>query len=155
MLAISYAGLSDQGLMRHENQDRWYADPEQGLYLIADGMGGHSAGAVAAQIVADVLPALIRERLPDAEQGSSGDLTGRVRDVIAELSERLREQSAGRRGLHGLGATPVLANIRRDRAYIAHLGDSRAYMVRTGRLAPLTQDHSIVALLLETGDLAP
>lgn len=155
MSKLSYAGLSDRGRVRAQNEDRWAADPDQGLYIVSDGMGGEMAGALAAKIVVETLPPLLRQRLGNLTNLAASEAEERLQAALAQLSDRLREQSQGQPGLEGMGATVVLALIREEQALIAHMGDSRAYLWRRGRLSQLTRDHSIIQLLLDAGEIRP
>lgn len=152
---FQWASVSDIGRVRQENQDACYADAESGLFLTCDGMGGHQAGAIAAKIVTEILPEMIRRRL-----GRLGAARGRairywLRSDILDLSKRLRAESAARTELTGMGATLVMALLRNSRAHIAHMGDSRAYLFRNDELTQLTDDHSVVGLLLGSGEITP
>jgi protein phosphatase len=155
MDTISYAGLSDVGRLRTANEDRWFADPRQGLYLVADGIGGSAAGGLASQIVAEVLPPLLRNRFHSAKNGTCPNVAEQVSAALVELSERLREESCSALGLKGMGSTVVLALLRGRQAVVAHLGDSRAYLLHAGRLQQLTKDHTVAQLLVDHGKLAP
>ena len=155
MATISYAGLSDVGRVRAENEDHWFADPEQGLYLVADGIGGAAAGGLASQIVAEVLPRLLHNRLNGTEDMAGPDIANRVSAALVELSERLRQESRSALGLKGMGSTVVLALVRDRQTVVAHMGDSRAYLLKAGRLEQLTKDHTIVQLLVNRGEIAP
>lgn len=200
MNAISHAGLSDVGRMRTANEDRWFADPDLGLYLVADGIGGSANGGLAAQIVAEVLPRLLRRKLealsrpahpptqaPRASEGqkpipprsraglvstelspqpqtrtqsapenpAASEASMQVSAVLVELSEQLRKESQATPGLKGIGSTVVLALVRNGQGIVAHLGDSRAYLLRSGRLEQLTTDHTIAQLLVDRGELTP
>ena len=153
MNCASYAGVSDTGRVRHENQDRWFADPQAGLYLVADGMGGcGAAGGVAARVVVEVLPRLLRPRLERLD--NLRDACESVVYAIAELSDRLHREAGKEYGPSGAGATVVLAVVRGRQALIAHLGDSRAYRFHNGEVEQLTRDHSLVQALIESGDIA-
>jgi serine/threonine protein phosphatase PrpC len=151
MLTIRAAGCTDRGRVRSENQDRWLADAARGLYLVTDGMGGAFAGALAAQLVVTSLPVLLEAALP-----AEADLTAAsdgVRAALVTLSEQMRQASVKQFGRAGMGATVVMALIRQDQALIAHLGDSRAYLLRSGQFTCLTRDHSLAQLLLEAGEI--
>src|SRR3954452_7306300 len=103
MATITHAGLTDRGRVRLQNEDRWYADPEQGLYLVSDGMGGAFAGALAARIVVEAVPPLLKIRMSGVAPLTGSDAAGRVRTALAELSDRVRAESKGRPGLDGMG----------------------------------------------------
>jgi len=152
-LLIEHAGLTDRGLVREENEDNWSAVLDQGLFIVSDGMGGHFGGAVASKIVVEALPELLRKRMAGIEDLAGSKAAKRVEGVLAELSVQVREQTRGEPGLEGMGATVVLAMVRGYQALIAHMGDSRAYLLRAGRLRQLTKDHSIVQLLVDAGEI--
>jgi protein phosphatase len=153
MSATTYAALSDRGRVRENNEDRWFADPERGIYIVADGMGGAAAGEVAAEAVAKVLPRFLAQRLPP-NAPLDDEARQRIAEGVADMSDHLREESRRRPGFSGMGATVVLAVIREDRAIVAHMGDSRAYLFRRGELTQLTKDHSIVQLLVDGGEIS-
>src|SRR5215472_5908828 len=153
MFTITAAGCTDRGRVRSENQDRYLADPAQGLYLVTDGMGGAFAGTLAAQVVVTCLPARLAAALPAETDLTSQAVNAAVRAALVSLSEQVRQVSREQFGRAGMGATVVVAVIRKAQALIAHLGDSRAYLLHAGQLSCLTRDHSLVQLLLETGDI--
>jgi protein phosphatase len=125
------------------------------LYIVADGMGGALAGALAAQVVAEALAALLRRRMVGVSDLTAPDAGERLLAAVAELSAQVRKESRGQPGLDGMGATVVVALVRAGQALIAHLGDSRAYRWRPGSLEPLTRDHSLLQLLLDCGEITP
>jgi protein phosphatase len=152
---LSYCGLSVRGRVRLQNEDNWFADAKQGLFLVSDGMGGEVAGALASRIVVEVLPRLLHERLGEIKNLSVPEAQPQTLAALAALSAELRNKTQGQPGLEGMGATVVLALIRDGQVLIAHLGDSRAYLFRNERLVQLTKDHSVVQLLLDAGEIKP
>jgi serine/threonine protein phosphatase PrpC len=130
-------------------------DIQQGLYIVADGMGGERAGEWASQVVINVLPALLATRVKDFTDWRSPAAAESLRLSLADLSNRLREEACGRSGFDGMGSTVVVLVVRDQYAWIGHLGDSRAYLARGGRLQQLTKDHTIVQLLLDCGEITP
>ncbi len=152
---ITHAAVSDPGRVREKNEDRWFADPRQGLYVVCDGMGGQAAGAVAAEIVVQTLPALLSQQLNNVSDLGSPAARERLLAALAELSKRVRAGSVHQAGLEGMGSTVVLALIENDQALVAHMGDSRAYLLRAGTMEQLTHDHSLLQLLLDCGEVAP
>jgi protein phosphatase len=128
---ILHACLSDPGRTHPDNEDRWLADPEQGLYLVADGMADERP----AQLAVDRLPGLLRSHL----RGVAGVDGPRAEEAVQAA---LAEASVEARDLHTTGSTVVLALVRGRRALLAHLGDSRIYLLRQGRLRQMTHDHS-------------
>ena len=147
------AALSDVGKVRENNEDAYVALPERGLFIVSDGMGGHLGGEVASEIVVEVLPLILEERMSAAELSDFGDVASLVHDAIVDLSNQVQRQSADQPGLSGMGATVVVACALGDRAIIANLGDSRVYRYREPDLEQLTEDHSIVGILLRGGDI--
>lgn len=154
-LKIQHAGQTDRGLVRKDNEDNWTADAEFGLYIVSDGLGGHFAGALASQIVVEALPVLLRQRLRGIDDLADPRAKERVNEALCELSTKVHDETHGQPGLEGMGATVVLALARGSKALIAHMGDSRAYLLRDGQLRQLTKDHSIVQLLIDSGDITP
>ncbi|RLC21333.1 MAG: hypothetical protein DRH56_09625 [Deltaproteobacteria bacterium] len=154
-LRFVHAGLSDPGRVRKENQDGWTARVRDGLFIVSDGMGGAFRGGLASRIVVETLPALVAERLGNVRDLSGTAAREGLGTAISELSAHLRRETDGEPGLSGMGATVVAAVIRGRRALVGHLGDSRAYLLREGRLARLTEDHSLVRLLLSQGEITP
>jgi protein phosphatase len=144
---------NDKGNTRDENQDAWLADPDLGLFLVADGMGGHLGGATAARIVADVMQKVVRQYRYDSQRQEVKSLSDWLAEQITGLSNRLYQESSTRPGLAGMGATLVTLMFEDDRAYVAHLGDSRAYLFRHGELSQLTEDHSVVGILLRNKEI--
>jgi serine/threonine protein phosphatase PrpC len=153
MVAITHAGLTDPGRIRARNEDRWFAVPSLGLYGVTDGIAVPSAGELAAQIVATAVPPLLRQRLADCEHIDTPAASERVRSALADLSLRIREQADKQPGLDGMGATLALAVIRESQALIAHLGDSRVYLLRGHKLQRLTRDHTLAQVLVDCGEI--
>ncbi|CTQ33343.1 PP2C family protein-serine/threonine phosphatase [Jannaschia rubra] len=134
---------SDVGLVRKINEDASLAMPDSGLWVVADGMGGHSAGDVASTTVVRAL-------------GSTGlaagldDLTARVRDRLTQANSAIRDHAEVNQ-LGTIGATVVALLVAEDGARVIWSGDSRLYRLREGRLTRLTRDHTEVNQLLESG----
>lgn len=150
---IQFHGMTDVGVVRKQNEDAWVAYPDMGLFIVSDGMGGELAGALASKIVVEILPGLIKEKLKSFEKISSAASRKQMEKIITDLSRRVRTESANQPGLEGMGATVLLTLIRGNHAMIAHMGDSRAYLLNENKLKRLTIDHSIVQLLIENGEI--
>jgi protein phosphatase len=153
-LLVQHSGATHRGLVREKNEDQWIAVPELGLYVVSDGLGGEFAGALASKIVVEALPEMIRARTDVLRDLSSGKASRAIKEALVELSIQVFDQTHGQPGLEGMGATVVLALIRQTRVLIAHMGDSRAYLLRRGRLKLLTKDHSVVQLLVDAGEIS-
>src|SRR5262249_26866556 len=112
-----HAGLSDLGLTHADNEDRWLADPDFGLFLVSDGM----AEPVAPQMVVDRLPDLLRHGLQD-RAAVPAKVESQLQAALAQLNRQVRQESTWLTGLPGdLGATLVLVLLRADQAVVAHL----------------------------------
>lgn len=152
-LRILGAGVTDQGLVRQENQDAYYIDLKKGLFIVADGMGGHAAGAIASKRVIEKLPELVwhelgrysqKERpIADAEIGLA------LRKAAIKLNALVHAEGNEDLDKRGMGATVVLAAVFGKWVYLMHLGDSRAYLWRKGHFQQLTEDHTVGRMLLE------
>ncbi len=144
-LALRYAARSDVGLVREVNQDSGYAGPH--LLVLADGMGGNAGGDIASSVAIAHLAPL------DGESHRSEDLLDRLRTALGNAHEDLITYSEQRPELKGLGTT-VIALLRSGaRLGLAHIGDSRAYLLREGVLTQVTTDHSFVQHLIDSGAL--
>lgn len=137
------AARSHVGMRRQANEDRYALVPDLGLYLVADGMGGHAAGQVASQLAAEAAVRAI-----EALQGATVSLAERLRHAVACANREIFLAADSKAELAGMGTTFVATLFGEERLALAHVGDSRAYLLRQGRLRGLTDDHSIVAELL-------
>ncbi|MDH4220623.1 MAG: Stp1/IreP family PP2C-type Ser/Thr phosphatase [Nitrospirota bacterium] len=146
---------SDTGRVRKHNEDAYHVDVDGGLFLVSDGMGGAHAGTLASEVVVKILPQMIEERISKLKKPTSKDIKLSLCEAIIGLSQQIHSESRDQIGLKGMGATVVLALIKNRLAYIAHMGDSRAYIFRDNQLKQLTDDHSIVGILLRHGDITP
>ena len=153
--SLRAACLSDVGQARQSNEDRCLVDLTRNLFIVSDGMGGQQAGGTASEIVVTVLPPLLDSHMSRRRTLSYGVVERVLQDVMLELSQRLRSESIKHIGLQGMGATVALAWVRGERVHLAHMGDSRIYLVHQDQLSLQTEDHSIVALLLRHGEIAP
>ena len=148
-LVIRVGSRTDQGV-RPNNEDRFVADPQRNLFLVADGMGGQEAGELASGLAAEIIPQVVQDRLAQQE-----DPRDAVQHALAEANAAIvhagRNQPAGRR----MGTTAVVAVRQADKFYVAGLGDSRAYLIRNGRVDQLTVDHSVAMALELNGTLTP
>ncbi len=144
-VALRYAARSDVGLVRSNNQDSAYAGPH--LLVVADGMGGHAGGDVASSVaVAHLAPLDDEAHGPDDALDELGRALG---DAHAELLARAEENPE----LAGLGTTVTALLRAGNKLAMAHIGDSRAYLLRDGELTQVTSDHSFVQHLVNTGKI--
>jgi protein phosphatase len=148
------ACITDAGRVRGHNEDAGVADLKRGLFVVSDGIGGHQGGEVAARLVVEALPLMIEAQLAKTVRASGKLIRTVLRDSLLMLNRQTREYSAAQPGLAGMGATVVAVLLRAGFAHIAHVGDSRAYLLRNGELTALTDDHSVVGLLLRSGRIS-
>jgi PPM family protein phosphatase len=152
---LKVTALSDVGKVRSHNEDSFAVLPEQGLLIVSDGMGGHNAGGLASKIVVEALPQMIFKALQSLQEPSIEQLQDVVRDSAVDLSNEICKRTRREPDLAGMGATFVLAMFLEKKAIVAHMGDSRGYLFRSGELRLLTEDHSVVGLLLREGQITP
>lgn len=145
------ATRSDVGRVRDSNEDSVFTSPRSGTFVVADGMGGHAAGEVASAIASRTIGDRACETCNTVEDQAER-LVEAFREAGREISREVSEEPAHA----GMGTTATALRLRRDGSYvIAHIGDSRAYLVRDGRLKRVTRDHSWVQEQLERGLIAP
>jgi serine/threonine protein phosphatase PrpC len=145
---------SDAGKVRADNQDAVFADDARDLSIVADGMGAERGGDLAARIVTTLLPRMVRRRRGQEPAAGAG-LGEWLRDCIRNLSADVRRQGSEHAEVKGMGASMVLALIDGGTAWVAHLGDSRAYLCSKGRLSRLTRDHNVAEMLVQLGQITP
>lgn len=153
MMEIS--GITDKGKVRNTNEDMWFADENLGLLLVSDGMGGETGGSLAAEIVVKTIPEIIEQEGANLSNLNDPFAVDVVSKQIVALNRNVFQAAKSKPGLTGMGATLVMAIVRGDRAIVAHMGDSRAYLFRDNFLLALTKDHSVVRLLMESGEITP
>jgi len=152
--AILAAGLSDTGRVRDHNEDAYSIVEDLGLYILSDGMGGHEGGEVASKMVTEALPINMAPILPASSNFHEHQLLEALQQSICNLNRVIHRKASEVTELMGMGATVVACLVRRNIAAIAHLGDSRAYLMRNGAFEQLTEDHTIVDLLLKLGQIS-
>ena len=142
-IAFNYAARSDVGMVRTNNEDSAYAGPH--LLAMADGMGGHAGGDVASSTIVAALVDLDDQALSGAE--ATDALLSTIAAANADLGRQVKEDSR----LEGMGTTLIALLRARDKLVLAHIGDSRAFLVREGKVAQITKDHSFVQQLVDQG----
>ncbi len=163
MLRISSAVLSHPGLRREENEDACCARADLGLYMVADGMGGHAAGEIASRLAVDAVEAFIQDTR-DADVTRTWpfpydrDLSldgNRVKAALRVANRRLAAAMADNDALRGMATTAAVALLSgRQVPVVAHVGDSRVYLWRAGTLQQVTEDHSWVGEQVRAGTLS-
>jgi len=137
---IEFGHLSHVGLRRQLNEDTYYGDSELGLWLVADGMGGHACGEVASALARETIVREVRSGTP-------------LIQAIRIADEEIIRTTQRRNDSLPMGTTVVAARVQDNQFEVAWVGDSRAYMWRDGKLVQLSQDHSYVQELIAQGTL--
>ena len=165
-MKLESTGQSDVGRKRASNEDSFAIVPERGLFVVADGMGGHAAGEVASRLAVEsierhisasqpreepTLPAAQRSVPP--EEAALPRPARRVLNAIRLANQEIVRSVRDDQSRRGMGTTVVLAYVRGSRAYIGSVGDSRAYLARGSKLLQLTNDHTFVNEQVRAGTL--
>jgi protein phosphatase len=148
-MLLRAAARSDLGLRRSANEDAWAVAEDLGLYLVADGMGGHTAGQLASRLAVEAALRSLRTL-----EGAAASLTEKLRYAVAAANREVYDTSQARPPLAGMGTTFVALLAGSERVALAHVGDSRAYLVRGGRIRQLTDDHSLVGELVRRHEIS-
>ncbi len=135
--------LTDVGRRRDANEDAYYINHDQHVFAVADGMGGHNAGDVASRIVRDFLTDMV----------VSDDVA--LTDIFKNINSRIFDESDKNEECKGMGTTLTLLKLIGEQAKIAHIGDSRAYLIRGESIKQLTTDHTMVNELLRIEQITP
>ena len=147
-VSYDWYGSTNVGSVRDHNEDSYACDALDGagLFVVADGMGGHDAGEVASGIAADTVRSTVRGGL---KKGSNP--LALVKKSVREANRAVRSEASERNS--NMGTTLGVAIVKDNRAYIANVGDSRAYWIENGTIRQITEDHSLVAKLVSVGKL--
>ena len=140
------AGDSHMGMVRRNNEDRWHMDPDRGIFLVVDGIGGQAAGEQAA----DIAIRRVRARL-ERQTGSTED---RIREAIAMANNEILDQAESHSEWRGMACVLTLAVVDEGHATIGHVGDSRLYKIRRGEIRKITHDHSPVGESEDNGTVS-
>ncbi len=160
-LQILACGATDVGLRRDHNEDAFLVDPDLRLYVVADGMGGHAGGGTASRLAVETIQESVgtaRQREPEAFESGAGVEDSPIPDVLREAVEaacaRIFGTAQGDPELAGMGTTVTAALVEGRSAFVAHVGDSRAYLLRGGRIYQVSEDHSLVNEQLKAGAIS-
>jgi len=155
-MKLEFASLTDVGLLRQKNEDtsgRYQPEDAEELaekgaiFVVADGMGGHRGGEIASELAVETVISLYYA-------SNEKEPTKTLSECFTEANKRILEKSASEVDLAGMGTTCTTLVIRRGHAFLAHVGDSRAYVLRNGDLIQLTEDHSLVGEMVRSGILS-
>ena len=145
------AGRTDVGIIRSGNEDSYFMLPEEGIFVVADGMGGHAAGEVASEMAVET----ISQGLQGVVGRSDAEAAHMIRLAIHRANAEIFQRTVDEPEKRGMGTTATALVINRTRYMVGQVGDSRAYLLRDGRLTQLTKDHSYVQEQVDAGYLTP
>lgn len=150
---LDYALKTHAGQVRPLNEDAVGADPDSGLFILADGLGGYNAGEIASTMAVSTLLAELPSELDGARVSAAGafDPQQILRDRLIAMNSTIFRAALNSSAFEGMATTIVVAWLLGDRLWVAHTGDSRLYRMRGGQLEQLTRDHSFSQELLDAG----
>ena len=161
--AIRFYAATDVGKVRDHNEDNFLVDKKLGLFIVADGMGGHAAGEVASAIAVRTVHEEIRrekELLDDYVSGATGankvtpkDVVALVEHAVQRACSKIHEEARADANKRGMGTTLSALLVVGSQGFIAHVGDSRIYLARAGRVQQVTEDHTVYNELIKRGKL--
>ena len=160
-MALEIVNISDVGRKRPHNEDSTISDPEHGLVILADGMGGYKAGEVASAIAVmtvleDVKAGLKNGNISsDMPTGNLSNQSSLVKNAINHANSNIYNIAKTDAECHGMGTTIVTGLISGDRISIGNVGDSRLYRLRNGKFQQITKDHSLIQELVDRGLYTP
>ncbi len=147
--ALEMVSRSDTGRLRSHNEDAVHIDPLLGLAILADGMGGYNAGEVASKMATDLIGSALARSWAAPGQDSRAEAA--AADSIAQANNAVYQAAQSQSQYAGMGTTLVMTLFHGDAMTVAHVGDSRLYRLRAGKLALLTRDHSLLQEQLDRG----
>jgi serine/threonine protein phosphatase PrpC len=162
-MKVQSFGATDVGLMREHNEDSYLCDEELGLYIVADGMGGHAAGEVASAEAVDQVHGMVKSQYNIVEEWSKDFDNELLKASVSRLMESAIQSATyfifGMAEVqpeqHGMGTTLSVLLVVKDRAVVAQVGDSRVYLIRENVAQQVTEDHTLVNLQLKMGAITP
>lgn len=145
---MRWSQITEVGLVRPGNEDSLLACPEIGLFAVADGMGGHRAGEVASGQALMYIEQHIRREISRAD-----DMARLMKDAIEQSNLTVYHMAGQNAALQGMGTTVTACLIQSNEVIVAHVGDSRAYLLRDNDIFQVTNDHSLVGELIKNGSI--
>lgn len=158
---LQFAGRTDRGVVRSNNEDAILMDLETGLVIVADGMGGYKAGEVASGMAAEVIQKFVSAGLKAARKhtgvsdGGYSHESVLLRDALQRANEVIHDTAKNQPQCEGMGTTVAAALFYNNRVSLAHVGDSRIYRLRHAHFEQLTRDHSLLQELVARGFYTP
>lgn len=152
---MRFAVGTDRGLVREINEDSYRIIPESSqtpcVFIIADGMGGHNCGEIASRMAVDFIGDCVEQNM--SQLCSSKNMSSEVRGMVENANRAVFESSIARPEANGMGTTLTMAVVIGGRVTVAHVGDSRLYVLHNGVMRQITEDHSYIGELVKKGSL--
>lgn len=148
---LTAAFATDIGRKRTQNQDNGTARPDIGLVMVADGMGGHQGGETASAMAVEAVVEAMTQAHPTSQGDSPSGARALIASAIESANQKIFKRSSEESDLHGMGTTTTALYFRNETLTIGHVGDSRCYLLRPGKIWQLTRDHSLVQEKLRAG----
>lgn len=149
-MQIKAFGDTDTGKVRSNNEDAYGIYPDLSLFILADGLGGHAGGEVASRLAVEVLKDKI-----NSNYNIFREVRSNIINAIKIANIRIIQEASKDKSLHDMGTTIVTVKVENDRAIVAHVGDSRAYLVREDKITQITKDHTVAEEYIRAGLLTP
>jgi protein phosphatase len=146
-MQFKVGSLTDIGRKRSQNQDNMLALPELGLFIVADGMGGHRGGETASAMVTEIVPEIVRQGQSQKDWNPRTVIT----EAILSANRAIFERAFKQQQLQGMGTTTTALLFKGDKLVVGHVGDSRCYFFHPGAVWQITRDHSLVQEKLRAG----
>ncbi len=147
-MKLQTCAKTDIGLRRKINEDLFFVDENQGLFIVADGMGGHAAGEIASQIA-------VETACESLQAATGGSPEKRLKQAIESANRAVQQAAAGNRAWRGMGTTLTIFLLQQQHGYLAHIGDSRIYRLHNSYFEQLSDDHSLAGEQIARGILTP
>lgn len=144
---MEYVALTDVGMRRHNNEDSYIVNVTENdkIFIVADGMGGHNAGEIASLEACRITESYILEH--------KGDIDATLKEGVLKANRDIFVRAGENQNLRGMGTTIDACVLRENVLHIAHVGDSRVYVINNDEIRKITKDHSIVGMMLEEGSI--
>lgn len=154
-MEIEVFGATDVGCVRKLNEDAFFIDPllqknGAGFCVLADGMGGHNAGEIASRTAVEAISDCLNKHFT----GDKKEIPAVINTAVADANKMIYDMAVSNSNQQGMGTTAVITCIEENEAYIANIGDSRAYAVRGDEIVQITADHSVVAMMVANGTIS-
>src|SRR3954452_4689367 len=152
--------VTDVGIVREHNEDSAYMEPASGFFIVADGMGGHAAGEVASAMAVETVKKTLEDSQAEIEafkkspsDGGRRSLVQLLQSAVLQAHQAVYQRGQAEQDKQGMGTTLDVVLVAGAEAFVAHVGDSRTYLIREGRSSQITTDHTVAEVLVIEGKL--